>query len=92
LEVREGEVAEYSIADNYYVLATTPRKEIILFSPTGRILYHSKVDKDILKSLVSSNGKYFAVVTVDGFVYFFENRYPEIKEKLIKELNELLAR
>jgi len=82
-----------SIADNCYVLANSS-SYIVFLSPEGEVLHHEKINK-ISYISISPNGKYFAVVTEDCNVYFFENQYPLIrkkKERLIREIDELIKR
>jgi len=75
--------------DNGYIVISTPENEVILFSPSGKILYRKKISEICYNARISPNGRYFAILTEDGFVYFFENQYTT-KEKLIKEIEKLL--
>jgi len=96
----------FAISDNYFVLANS--SEIVFVSVEGKVLQHIKLSELINKEVepsdvnvnISPAGKYFAIRVEDKkegicYLYFFENRDPlirSIKEKLLKEIDELIKR
>jgi len=96
----------FAVSDNYYVLMGD--KGLVLVSAKGEVLQLIKLSELINKEIeplnvditISPDGKYFAVEVRDSregicYLYFFENRDPlirGIKEKLIKDIEELIER
>lgn len=97
----------YVISDEYYLLFDENNYEIVLVSAGGKVLQRitlsklgKKLDIGDVCIRISPNGKYFTVSVKDDsekacYLYFFENRDPlirDIKEILLKEINELLKK
>jgi len=90
----------FAVSDNYYVLYNLT--EIVLVTAEGEVIQHIKLSEsekvEIYNVEISPDGKYFAIRVEDKkegmcHLYFFENRDPLIrgvKEKLLKEIDELI--
>jgi len=93
---------DFAVSDNYYVLRGD--KGVVLVSVEGEVIQHIKLSEsekvEIYNVEISPDGKYFTVSAKGGsegtcYLYFFENRDPLIrgvKEKLLKEIDELIKR
>jgi len=57
------------ISDNYYVLASISGDEIQLFSPSGEMMYSYRVVNPG-NLLISSNGRFFAVLSLNEILFF----------------------
>jgi len=95
----------FAVADNYYVLGGD--EEVVLVSANGVVLQRIKLRELIEKEFspwsfdvsISPDGRYFAIGAQGGieepyYLYFFEIRdhLIRVKEKLLKEIDELIKR
>jgi len=96
----------FAVSDNYYVLGN--EEEVVLVSTKGEILQRIKiseleeVETKEIKVKISPDGRYFTVGIKGNsegeemcYFYFYENRdhlIRDVKEKLLREIDELIKR
>jgi len=92
---------DFAISDDYYVLKGD--KGVVLVTAKGeeiQRIWVSELKENIVDVKISPNGRYFTVEVRDSkegmcHLYFYENRdllIRSIKEKLLKEIDELIKR